>query len=679
MTHFVLQATTPVNILSKEFQLENAPSACSVGTNREIPFQALISRQPNSETTSVKWSCSHAGSDCSQNFINTSGLSQIVSFAAEGNYELQSEVSIIGVSKTSSTKIAVDAKVIPHVQIKYFPSQPINVMQSNEIVMTVLNLIPKCLAYWNVVAGDGLADFKSGAEGNLTDMGYTFVKDFEEYFLQELVDYDNNTLSKDIVLSIPAGVLQPNVKYKFRLTTTCPQPMTDSTQQQQPANVTSFNDIIVNTNGPPETLPLVVNPAVGIPMKRRFKFSTGSARDSSSNFPLKYSFGYVVNNLTIVIGSFYENTVAHTQLPFSDAVETFCEVCDNNRACEVIPGPTVKANVETKYSNEEVAFKLDEFEATLRRAEYTQSMNVAVVFLLTQRKALGDTSAYETKMLSMMKQQLGKLKASEGSGFIYQQSIIEFVRMSKTLMGIMTTSDESFVDELLKTTETINRSAKRVKRAFVAERTSSRVMSHDTDYIKNVLSLSEILLNSSNQTVVNQEKVNFMRKVRQFVTSMCQDKNLNSQMIKSKFVTFEVSKVFSPQLSLDPQRLRTDSDEPTILFSQNGNFPAKYVCVAKLRFSVDMLQASSSDSSPVYETIILDGDGKGAFKAVPVNQIADSIIAEIPSPQSDATMTCFMWNGSAWSSDECSKQRSNATDRVACKCRTGQTESVIMK
>lgn len=192
------QTTLPIKILSKEFQLQNIPSECSVGFNREVPFQALLFRQPNSEISSEKWTCTETGKDeCSASFMNSSFLSQIVAFSSEGNYELESEISINDVTKTSSSKIGVDAKVIPHVQIKYFPSQPINVIESNEIVVTVMNLIPKCIVFWNLMPGEGYAGFKEGVDiENLKDMGMIFIKDVEEQFLQELVDYDNNTLSK---------------------------------------------------------------------------------------------------------------------------------------------------------------------------------------------------------------------------------------------------------------------------------------------------------------------------------------------------------------------------------------------------------------------------------------------------------------------------------------------------
>lgn len=649
-----------------------------VGTGREIPFQALVSRQPNDDINVVKWTCSHDGNDCSENFMNSSILTQLATFPNEGSYELQSEVTINDVTSSSSSKVNVKAKVIPHVQIKFFPSQPVNVMQPNTIVMTVLNLVPRCLAFWNIVAGDGFAEFKSGSEGNLTDIGLTVIKDFDEYFLQELVDYDNNTVSKDIEMLIPRDVMYPNEKYKFRLTITCPEPVKDSTTQAQLLNITSFYDIIVVTNGPPETFAMTVQPSKGIAMKQKFKFSTGAAKDSSSNFPLKYAFGYIVNNIKVVIETFYENTVVHSQLPFADKLETFCEVCDNNGACGTIVGPTIAVDLSHNYTIAEIDFKLAEFSATLKRAEYRNSMNSAVVLLLTQKKFTQVDSSLENKMLAMMKQELVMLTSVDASGFIYQQRIVDFVKMSKNVMSLMSVSDETFVDNLLSLTETINRSSKQMKRATFSRNLNSNVVNHDTDYIKNVLSLSEILLNSSNDTIVQLEKGKFLKKVHQFVASMCQDRTLNSQTIDSKFATIEVSKVFSPQLFVDAQKMPGDNDS-TILFTSNGNFNAKYVCVAKLSFTFDMFKQGSMDkSTPVYETVILDGE-QGSYKAMPINDFAENVLVNIPALSTDASLICYIWKDDDWTSDDCLKQKTNATNRMACKCKTNANLGVVIK
>ena len=669
----------PIKILAKDFQLQIAPSECLVGIGRDIPFQAIISHESMTAEPTAIWTCSRDGTDCSENFANSSMLSQIISFTENGIYELKSEISIYEVTKSATSKVTIDTKVIPHVQLKYFPKQPVDVTKPIEIVVTVLNLVPKCIAFWNVLSGDGLAGFKNGSEENLTNLGLIFIKDFEENFLQELIDYDNNTLSKDVILSIPKEVLLANEKYKFRLTTTCPEPLTDSNSQR--GNISSFYDIMFETNAPPELFPLIVAPLNGIPMQQKFKFSTGAAKDSSTDFPLKYTFGYIFNNVTVIIGSFYESMVTHTRLPFADAIETFCEVCDNNGACGRISGPTVAANVSYNYSSEEIEFNLAEFQATLSRAEYSDSLNSAVVFLSmkSQWKAgIEQSSAYESKIFLMMYEELKKTKMTDSLGFVYQQNVIEFVKMSKIVMNLMPVYDETFVEDLLSLTETISRSSRRMKRTILAHDSYAKVVNHGNEYIKNVLSLSEMLLNSNNVTIVQREKGKFISKVHRFIASMCQDTNLNSQFIETKLVSFEVSKVFSPQLYLEEQKI-PGGDDSTILFNHNGNFPSKYVCVAKVKFMMDMFSVDTNEHLvPIYETLILENNGD-TFKPIKAIEFSDGVTMEIDVLPDTLSMTCMTWNGEKWLTDECFKLKTNSTNQITCKCKTSSVDGIVIK
>lgn len=631
-----------------------------------------------SEVESVNWSCQQGGAGCSENFGNSSFLNQMMIFTTEGSYELQSEVTINGVKKSSTTLIEVDKRVIPHVQIKYFPPQPIDVLKANEIVVTVLNLIPKCFTFWNIVVEEGFSGFRQDAEGNLTDMGFSFIKDTDEFFLHELVDYDNSTLSKDSALNIPPDVLTPHQKHKFRLTITCPEPLTDSEPATQRQNVTSFFDVIVDTNGPPETLPLLVQPSSGIAMRQKFKFSTGEAKDSASDFPLKYSFGYIVDNVTVVIGTFYDNTVAHTQLPSSDSIETFFEVCDNSKACSRVWGPIVAVDASQNYTNEEIEFKIAEFEAMLGRAEYSNAMNSGLVFLMTQKRISDDASSYEDRMLKMMKSSLEKLKSTDTESFFHKQNIIEYVKMLKNLMAVMTIADEQFVDEVLTLTETIDRSSRKMKRMIATAERVSKVVNHDTDYIKTVLSFSEILLASNNASVVQKEKRNLVSNIHRFSASLCQDKNLNLHVIESKFATIEVSKVFSPQLSIDPQWL--PGGDGSVLLAFNSNFPPKYVCVAKVKYLMDVFTPDSNvEPTEVNEMLIMDNDSSGIYKPIPISDLSESVMIEISAPSNDEANSCVMRKADSWTSDDCTKQKTTAADRVACKCKTNGISSIVVK
>lgn len=154
----------------------------------------------------------------------------------------------------------------------------------------------------------------------------------EGNFLSELVDYANTTFSRDIWLTVPdtndalnwTG-LQPNARYKFRLITECPAPISDDDSNQTTITnnatdrrVQSYVDVSVTTNQPPVGRKLEVEPSDGVALKTIFKFSTGVASDGIDDFPLKYKFQYRVDQrFTIDAGEYFENMVTTARLPYS--------------------------------------------------------------------------------------------------------------------------------------------------------------------------------------------------------------------------------------------------------------------------------------------------------------------------------------------------------------------------
>lgn len=435
---------------------------------------------------------------------------------------MQVQITINNITKTATSKVRVNSQVIPHVQVKSFPKQPVSVINLHEFHFTIMDLIPKCVATWSAKEDENFATYIS-SNGTGDTFVTIIVRDVEEQFLNELVDYDNNTLSKDISLKIPKDTLKPNEKYKFSLIISCPELLPEGTQNKTRQNVTSFYDIVLETNGAPEAYPLEVYPLFGVPMMTSFKFSTGAAKDASADFPLKYKFGYIVKNLKITVGEYYENTVTHTELPYSDAIETFFEVCDNNDACASIKGPNVAVNASHKYSKDEIDFRVEKFQTHLKRAEYSGALNVGVVLLVTLKKVLGDSSAIESTVFKIMKSELNILKSGRESSYLYEQRVISFVSMSKELLSIMTDPDDSLVEELLTLSDTVNNSQakKPIKRDTLNSfKKSQRIMT--PDFKNNVLSLSEILLNSKNNTTVQREQGKYVDKIHQYIASMCE-------------------------------------------------------------------------------------------------------------------------------------------------------------
>jgi hypothetical protein len=122
-------------------------------------------------------------------------------------------------------------------------------------------------------------------------------------------------------------------------------------------------------------------------------------------------------------------------------------------------------------------------------------------------------------------------------------------------------------------------------------------------------------------------------------------------------------------------------ERSSLLFSSNVNFPQKYICVGKIRFTMDMFanESSAESSQPVYETMLFDNDGGGTVKAIQMKDISDAVTVELPVSIAVDSSTCFMWNDKSWSSNDCTKQKTNSTDRIVCKCRTSGRVSIVMK
>ncbi|CRL01272.1 CLUMA_CG014503, isoform A [Clunio marinus] len=527
-------ATKTIKILSKPFEIQNIPSALSIGVDRQVPIQVIFSQRSFNDLSSVQWTCMQNEIECPENLLNSSFLTQQLIFSTEGTYNIRSEVTLKELKRSSTSNVIVNRNILPHVQMKYFPTQPLNVKEANEVVVTIVNVVPNCIAHWNLIAGDGFADAKEENKEKLENVGLIEVNNMEEQ-----VD-ENKTLSKDVHLNISEDILSPNEKYKFRLNINCPEA------------------------------------------------------------------------------------------------------------------------------------QLNEFQASLQRFEFSKAFNVAVNFLLTQRRLKGDNSTnYEMKITQMLKDELKMLKALEPKGFVYEEKVDEFVDMSMNLKSFMKIEDEVFVAEILSLAETLNKT--RMKRSLDLQKSQSSIINnhHGTDYIKKVLKLSEILLSSNNVTIVEKEKKRFPTKVREFVEMLCQDRNFNIKNIKSKSVLVEVSRVYSPQLSVE-QQMFPGNPKAAILFS-NSNFPDNFICIGKIRFDSKIFDLSSStdDPTPVYETILLNNDRKkDDLKIIKPAEFSDSVIMEIPLELKDhlTSSMCLIWKDNQWNNKTCRNLENNRNDRITCKC-----------
>lgn len=639
--------------------IQNEPTKVSVGTNRQIAIEVLIVRNKNKQINQFQWNCKsiESSNDCSTNIDN-----QKVMFPQVGKYQIEAKFSEENISKISTSMIEVNSKIIPHVEIKHFPSQPINVMISNQVVVTIHGLIPKCFAAWEIL-DDELKDIK-----NSSILGSIYVKDVVEQFLEELVDYDNTTISKDLTLNLPSEFLSQSKKsYDFRLSVTCLEPI--STESTRRDNVTTYFDVLLFTNAPPETFPLDIQPLNGVPMKDEFKFTTGTAKDDARDFPLKYTFGYIVDGtINVEIGKFYENSYTQTQLPFSDSIQTYFDVCDNNDACKHVIGPKISSNYSYKYLDKDIDFKVEQFDFTLRRADYADAFHVAVTFLLTMMK-IGNNQllSYEVKMSESMKREIENLKKQERSELL-NSNIADFIGMSRKLMPIMMKADENLINEILSLDD---QNASRVKRTI--DDSTSKVISCDMKYLENFLTLSSFLVkkNSTDST----EKRRFFDKIHQCLPVLCTNQNSNSEKTLriANFMELEISKVFSTVLSKETQKMPGNA---SIIINMNRDFPKKFICLVNIRYHVDLFSDSLNDES-IFESIIYEdiNESKEA-QLVIVEKNVEFFMVEIKSE--DSLKNCLIFKLDKWVS-ECSKIKPISSEKVFCKCNSLSIDKIIFK
>lgn len=153
--------------------------------------------------------------------------------------------------------------------------------------------------------------------------------------------------------------------------------------------------------------------------------------------------------------------------------------------------------------------------------------------ILTQRKISENSKSYEEKIIVMIKKELELLKEEKSLKFVYQQRVIGFVKMAENLMRVMDINDEDFIEEILSLTEQAKTRSKRMSNIY-----SKGIVNRDTNYMKNILTLSDVLLSSSNQEVVRREKQRFVKKIHQFARSLCSDPNLNSHLMGELYQCF---------------------------------------------------------------------------------------------------------------------------------------------
>ncbi|XP_021693073.1 uncharacterized protein LOC5580082 [Aedes aegypti] len=607
----IVAANMKLNVLNRGLRGKIFPIDATTGFAQTTEIRTVFNDR---KISNVNWSCKDSSGDgsCSEDLL-VSKNSATISFIKESKYTIS--VAVEGLQLDSHIK--VNSKSTVSVVLQSLPPMYLFLGQRYEIPVDVSGLFPKCTSNWTVVKQEGFAYFDSTSMGGI---GGVRINDIEENFLSELVDYGNDTVTREVTLIIPDAAqkwdgLVPDASYKFRLITQCPEPIDDSVDSKVPrGTVTSHWDMILETNAPPKGLPLEVIPNEnGTALNTFYTFSTGMALERETDFPLRYSYWYSVEGNSINFASYYEVMSAETQLPYSKGgVTTFYEVCDSRSACSRIDGPKVSLLPNTNLNQEDLEHRIDSVKNSFLRGNIIEATKLAFDAVVTlKNQDSKDYSDFYTKIMSVIEVQTAIVEENfaDRSRFMSASDILQFAKQVKVLVDFGHTGSY-LLSLLLELIDAVEYGPTRETRQV------NPAPATNTAGVK--LDLYESQIMSKNDSESKQQLLGYIPiATEQFCTN-------KQGGYSGKLVTLDVMRwsassknplqdgVRIPDNVTSPMAATVKTSEvPTVPVSATG---VAYYCLAKIWFRSDVL--TSEPMVGMYRALLLVVDKTGAWKQV---------------------------------------------------------------
>ncbi|XP_052863871.1 uncharacterized protein LOC128270504 [Anopheles cruzii] len=661
------KARVKVAVLDRQPTLVLLPTETVVGAGQATHVRALAVFGHRSRE--LNWSCRGPERDSTCNLIE-SVSEAVATLHGEGQYTIS---GMIG-NETAKSTLTVHPKVTASVQVREWSHYPAIAGQRFEMLVTVSGLVPNCASNWTVLKEEGFAYFDPKLIGGL---GGFFIRDVEENFLSELVDYGNDTIEKDIALTIPEtrslpaqwSGLEADVRYKFSLETVCPEPIDDAYEPKKSTErslIKSHWTFELETNGAPRGLPLEVSPTVnGTALGTVFKMSTGIAQDSQMDYPLRYSFWYVADGVSVNVGSYYEVTSAETVFPYTrnKTVQTYAVVCDSREACSRIVGPEISVLPGSEPSVEEITFAFESIEAFFNRLNLRQALKTAYELLLTLRNR--DSQRYDecyerfVKLLQSSIEHIGKV--CEETTYLSETAIQEFVAQAKPILDLKeSTNHETFqllLDLLEKSTHPLRSRSKRATPPPGPEGLTK---------IDTKLSLMESLTVSKNASVAEQARTNLLNYVHQAAKDYC---SLESRYVYAgQLIMIDVNRYRTLQAA---GLNRVEGPNKVVLTSGRSQFgdvfpETEYFCLGRVYYARDLFIPRELHELDLgfYEVFLLSVEKTGIWTLMEWNN--DYFLWSLDGRRLP-NVTCQLWTGNEWSDRDCITVETDDVE-VLCNC-----------
>uniref|UniRef100_A0A182QUX6 GPS domain-containing protein n=1 Tax=Anopheles farauti TaxID=69004 RepID=A0A182QUX6_9DIPT len=670
----IAKARMSVRVLERLPEVVLFPVDALVGVDRPVEIRSVVSGGD------VSWSCMKDGgvsSSCDDTIDISDSCGATVTFYKAGQNMFQASVGgNVSNSAHFQSTISAHSNVTPSVTLIRWSQYPAVAGEAFELLVSVAGLVPKCHSNWVVLQEQGFAYFDQAHLPDAKPLGGLLIRDIEENFLSELVDYGNDTVVKDISLIIPASQgtwkgLDPDVRYKLRLETVCPEPIDDSRkpeQQAQRALVSSYWTFVLETNGAPLVLPIELSPSgTGTALETVFKISTGIAQDSERDYPLTYGFWYIADGVDVNVGTYSEITSAETVLPYTKTgnVGTYVIVCDARNACSQTSGPDVRVLLGREQTAEDISYTLDSIGRYFDRLNYRDALKVAFELLITLRNS--HSAEYDrsyVQFIATLKQAIDHIgKVYRETTFLSEASIEQFITQTKPILDLEESSNHELFQQLLELMEPSSGSGERSKRS-----PQSSAGPQTFNKINTKLSLMESLTVSKNASVARQARTSLLSFVHQATKNYC---TLEPHFVfVGQLMTLEInrhrslSEVNFTRIEV-PNQVALSSPAGRVRFGDV--FPdTDYFCLGRVYYARDLFieKAAHELDLGFYEAFVLSVEKGGMWTLV--DWQSDYFLWTLDGRRLP-NVTCQLWEGRVWSSRHCTTMET-ATDAVQCNC-----------
>lgn len=550
-----------VDVLNKGFQVIVIPTAARIGEGTFLTFRLFIRNYDRVQQLEIKWWLEDAATSHAL-LTKTNDQTYLKAFFEKaGSFQVIAQVTINDIA----TKVKADIEVSNSVFISYEYQNVPNLNPSSyeefKFSVLVLNMVPNCEASWLSAQEEGFKLISSGLLEK-EHYGYTKVANLEKHYLEEIIDFSNSTVSREITLDIPTTYgkadivwsgFEGDAMYKFRLDVTCPKPFSESTQLKNEEDepwlkvVTSYFTIDLHTNAPPQAAAVLIDPLQGVALKTIFNINCQEANDLLLDTPISYELFVQIEKFELSLGKYFQYKTWDTVLPVSPLpLQIKVVICDIRQACSIVQNDTLLPLAHEEFADPDYNAYEERVSGLLMRTDFQNALNSIIMATVSWKNS---GFRYYEKWLNFVEKSLSReidklLEQAENKIYISPDAKLTFVVKCKEILDYTQQMHKKMLEKLLEILENLTEYAgakdeSQQRGRFKRSRRIKRIVNHSHElYAKTQLSLLEDLLKSEEYS--SQAMDNFVQRIKNLGKKMCLNGNKNSQRIRSSLASLEV-------------------------------------------------------------------------------------------------------------------------------------------